>query len=256
MPVVSDEYVKFTGDAYMFFGDPFTFPHLKRSWFGSLEYSISGDTKEPTAAPTPSPITPSPTMSPVKPTTPEPTSTGPQVAVFDVTLGAPRCSGAASSCDSGGLLISRGRMGPGEPNRSNTLDGCVDGKLVRFVYPGLTLTFLIGSWITLVQQAILDLTSAMSLWRLSQSGPVTLESLTTLTQFAWVQKPQSPQKVSKAISNDPIFNYNPSYSETCNVCLVFLLHCLVYAWGTSDYAGACSILLKCILALFLHDNSF
>jgi hypothetical protein len=52
---------------------------------------------------------------------------GPQNAVYDGGLGAPRCSIAGSSCDSGSLLDSRDNLSPSEPNQPNTLDGCADG---------------------------------------------------------------------------------------------------------------------------------
>ena len=53
-------------------------------------------------------------------------SNGPQTAVYDGGLGAPRCSTPGSSCDSVGLLDGRGTVGP-EPNQPNTLDTCTDG---------------------------------------------------------------------------------------------------------------------------------
>ncbi len=51
---------------------------------------------------------------------------GPQTAVYDGGLGAPRCSVAGSSCDSVALLDGVANAGP-EPNQPNTLDGCADG---------------------------------------------------------------------------------------------------------------------------------
>ncbi|MEM9555024.1 MAG: PepSY domain-containing protein [Acidobacteriota bacterium] len=51
---------------------------------------------------------------------------GPQTAVFDAALGAPRCSVAGTECDSVGLLEGRANLGP-EANQPNTLDGCTDG---------------------------------------------------------------------------------------------------------------------------------
>ena len=56
----------------------------------------------------------------------DPNSNGPQTAIFDGALGAPRCSVAGSSCDSGSLLEGRGTVGP-EANQPNTLDTCADG---------------------------------------------------------------------------------------------------------------------------------
>jgi hypothetical protein len=54
---------------------------------------------------------------------------GPQTAVFDTTLQAPRCAGVGSACDSGALLNGRGSVGP-EPNQPNTIsDSCADGNL-------------------------------------------------------------------------------------------------------------------------------
>ena len=54
-------------------------------------------------------------------------------ASFDAVLKIPRCSGAASSCDSGTLLTGRGTMTNGhEPNASNALGGCLDGAYGSF----------------------------------------------------------------------------------------------------------------------------
>ncbi|HEX2163775.1 MAG TPA: endopeptidase [Thermoanaerobaculia bacterium] len=55
---------------------------------------------------------------------------GPQNAVFDAGLQAPRCSTVGSSCDSGTLLVGRGTMSGGaEPNQPNTIgDSCADGS--------------------------------------------------------------------------------------------------------------------------------
>jgi len=48
-------------------------------------------------------------------------------ASYDGDLGAPKCSIVGNACTSGGLLNSRGTItGASEPNRPNTLDGCVD----------------------------------------------------------------------------------------------------------------------------------
>jgi hypothetical protein len=55
-------------------------------------------------------------------------SGGDQTAVYDATLGAPQCASVGKSCDAGAALLdSRGTLGAGEPNASNTLDGCADG---------------------------------------------------------------------------------------------------------------------------------
>ena len=51
---------------------------------------------------------------------------GPQNAVYDAALGAPKCAIAGSSCDSNTLLDGRAGLGP-EPNQPNTLDTCTDG---------------------------------------------------------------------------------------------------------------------------------
>ena len=49
-------------------------------------------------------------------------------ASFDSQFGAPRCSGAATSCDSGpSLLVGRGNTATPEQNHPNTIDGCADG---------------------------------------------------------------------------------------------------------------------------------
>jgi hypothetical protein len=47
-------------------------------------------------------------------------------AVYDTTLGAPRCSQATASCDSSTLLLGRASLGP-EANAPNTVDTCTDG---------------------------------------------------------------------------------------------------------------------------------
>ncbi|MCP4664546.1 MAG: hypothetical protein GY856_54875, partial [bacterium] len=51
---------------------------------------------------------------------------GPQDAVYDAGLGAPKCAVAGSECDSLALLDGRDSVGP-EPNQPNTLDSCTDG---------------------------------------------------------------------------------------------------------------------------------
>ena len=56
----------------------------------------------------------------------DPTSNGPQTAVYNATRGAPVCAIAGSSCDSTTLLVGRATLGP-EPNQPNTLDTCTDG---------------------------------------------------------------------------------------------------------------------------------
>ena len=58
---------------------------------------------------------------------------GPQTAVFDTTLKAPRCTAVGSSCDSGpSLLLGRDGKGP-EPNQPNTINGsCADGTSGTF----------------------------------------------------------------------------------------------------------------------------
>jgi len=52
---------------------------------------------------------------------------GPQIAVYDAGLGAPRCSLPGSSCDSTTLLNSRDTLATPEPNQPNTVDTCTDG---------------------------------------------------------------------------------------------------------------------------------
>jgi hypothetical protein len=53
-------------------------------------------------------------------------------ALYDTVLKTPRCSGAASFCDSGTLLVGRASRGP-EPNAPNTLAGaCADGSIGSF----------------------------------------------------------------------------------------------------------------------------
>ncbi len=54
---------------------------------------------------------------------------GPQDAVYDSGLGAPKCAVAGSECDSTTLLDSRDSLTPAEPNQPNTLDTCTDGTL-------------------------------------------------------------------------------------------------------------------------------
>jgi hypothetical protein len=58
---------------------------------------------------------------------------GPQTAVFDAALQAPRCGTVGSSCDSGtALLVGRDGRGP-EPNQPNTInDSCADGTSGTF----------------------------------------------------------------------------------------------------------------------------
>jgi len=51
---------------------------------------------------------------------------GPQDAVYDPALGAPKCAIAGNECDTVGLVDGRDGVGP-EPNQPNTLDGCADG---------------------------------------------------------------------------------------------------------------------------------
>jgi hypothetical protein len=62
-----------------------------------------------------------------------PTGGGPQTAVFDATLKAPKCGTAGSSCDSGAsLLLGRDGKGP-EPNQPNTINtSCADGTAGTF----------------------------------------------------------------------------------------------------------------------------
>jgi hypothetical protein len=57
-----------------------------------------------------------------------PVGGGPQTAVYDGTLKAPKCGAVGSSCDSGASLLNgRANLGP-EPNRPNTINGaCADG---------------------------------------------------------------------------------------------------------------------------------
>jgi hypothetical protein len=53
-------------------------------------------------------------------------SNGPQNAVYDAGLGAPKCDVAGSSCDSLALVQGRANLGP-EPNQPNTISTCADG---------------------------------------------------------------------------------------------------------------------------------
>ena len=60
---------------------------------------------------------------------------GPQNAVFDPTLKAPKCAAVGTSCDSGPtLLLGRGTMSGGvEVNRPNTINAsCADGNSGTF----------------------------------------------------------------------------------------------------------------------------
>lgn len=57
------------------------------------------------------------------------TNRGRQIAEYDETLGAPFCVSFGSECSSVYLLDGRGTVSGGsEPNRSNTIDGCIDGN--------------------------------------------------------------------------------------------------------------------------------
>jgi len=58
---------------------------------------------------------------------------GPQNAVFDTALQAPKCGTIGNSCDSGAsLLVGRAALGP-EPNQPNTInDSCADGTAGTF----------------------------------------------------------------------------------------------------------------------------
>lgn len=54
---------------------------------------------------------------------------GEQLALYDPSYGAPRCSVWGTECSSGELLAGRGTMtGGNEPNAPNTIDGCQDGN--------------------------------------------------------------------------------------------------------------------------------
>src|SRR3982075_3277198 len=62
-------------------------------------------------------------------------STGPQTAVYDSTLKAPKCATAGTSCDSGAsLLLGKDTMSGGaEPNQPNTINSsCADGTSGTF----------------------------------------------------------------------------------------------------------------------------
>jgi hypothetical protein len=53
-------------------------------------------------------------------------------AVFNGSAGAPECTALGAGCDSGALLVGRGRLGP-EANAPNTLSGsCADGTVGAF----------------------------------------------------------------------------------------------------------------------------
>ena len=87
-------------------------------------------------SPTPAPVTPTPPptpgpVSPTPPPTPAPTNPAPpppQIATYDATLEAPKCS-LAWSCDSGDFLKGVGTIDP-EPelNAPNSLNSCTDGS--------------------------------------------------------------------------------------------------------------------------------
>ena len=97
--------------------------------------------------------------------TPMPTNgddgNGPQLATYDPSLGAPRCSSFGSSCDSQGLLDGRGNVSGGnEPNQPNTLNSCTDGSLSAFYdfsvdkivvsqAPGIASDFTVGDTVTI-----------------------------------------------------------------------------------------------------------
>ena len=74
--------------------------------------------------------TDAPTQSPVITAAPTPMQGGgPQEAVYDAALGAPRCIVYGSKCDSLNLVDGRGNVWNGnESNRPNTLDTCNDGN--------------------------------------------------------------------------------------------------------------------------------
>jgi hypothetical protein len=62
-------------------------------------------------------------------------TTGPQTAVYDTTLKAPKCASAGSSCDSGtSLLLGKDTMSGGaEPHQPNTINSaCADGTSGTF----------------------------------------------------------------------------------------------------------------------------
>eukprot|EP00984_Skeletonema_dohrnii_P033572 scaffold30519_cov162-Skeletonema_dohrnii-CCMP3373.AAC.1 len=139
-------------------------------------------TNNPTPAPTSKPTevpTPLPSKSPTKNPTTEPTAppsdtptpmptndeddgNGPQLASYDPSLGAPKCSSFGSSCDSQGLLDGCGTMTNGnEPNQPNTLNSCYDGsggtyhsdesvdKIVVSQAPGITSDMTEGDTVTI-----------------------------------------------------------------------------------------------------------
>jgi hypothetical protein len=62
-----------------------------------------------------------------------PAGGGPQTAIYDATLKAPKCAAVGSSCDSGpSLLLGRNTKGP-EPNQPNTINSsCADGASGTF----------------------------------------------------------------------------------------------------------------------------
>jgi len=82
-----------------------------------LVFSVGGGTDAPTQSPI---ITQPPT--PMQ-------GGGPQEAVYDAALGAPKCVVYGSKCDSLALVDGRGTMYNGnEPNRPNTIGTCNDGN--------------------------------------------------------------------------------------------------------------------------------
>ena len=55
------------------------------------------------------------------------------MAVYDGSIGAPRCASTGKLCSSGILLNGRAGLGP-EPNAPNTLDSCTDGTTADVGY--------------------------------------------------------------------------------------------------------------------------
>ena len=81
--------------------------------FQSSETAVYGECSDSTPTPAPTTIAPSPALN---------------VATFDATLGAPRCSSVAGSCTTVGTALLRGKANNVEPNGSNALGtACQDG---------------------------------------------------------------------------------------------------------------------------------
>jgi hypothetical protein len=127
-------------------------------------------------------------------------------ASFDATLRIPRCSGAASGCDTGTLVNGRANIyGGAEPNASNALGGCADGTYGYFhsdesidrvsvstvdgstLAPGkqVTITANVWAWAANADTALLyytaDATAPSPVWTLVTSRLVPTAGAQTIT---------------------------------------------------------------------------